>query len=214
MRSSSKKKIFIIILFLFASPGSALYFYMVRLLKVGARKVCGVIYLSKKKDLIHSASLFTIQMVIPAFVLTTLYRQMIVTLRKPVNFLENARAIQVRKRRHWKIIWLFLTIPVILYVFVFPYQLFYIIFTIQIHVDKNGSLNNHRHYIIYANYLANIFRSRFECELIYSLRSAKHPDYSVHIRCRLAPSPSPMRIFEKKEVLLAIHLHHYSSQQS
>ena len=150
--STNKKKIFIItcVMFLFASPGGALYFYRGQLFKVGGRKFCGEMYLSKEEYLIQWASVFTIQMAIPAFVLTILYVWIIIELRKPVNFLENARAIQIRKRRHWKIIRLFFIILSTFYIFAFPHSLIKIIYVEQLY--RNGNLTNRRHYQ-YAFYL-------------------------------------------------------------
>ena len=56
-------------------------------------RYCGLLYISAEKDLIHTASIFAIQFVIPAFILTILYASMIIKLRKPNNFQEKTMSI-------------------------------------------------------------------------------------------------------------------------
>ena len=164
MRSTNKKKTLIIscVLFLFASPIGALYFYRIKSQEIPGRlgrKICVLSYLSKEEDLFHTTSAFAVQMVGPGFILTVMYTWMIIRLRKPVKFQENIREIELRKRRHWKIVRLFLTILAIFYIIALPYPMLYMVHTIQL-------------------YKGNIIWARRNRELIeYTFRSFKLLSY-------------------------------------
>ena len=134
--STNKRKILVIncAIFILASPAGVLHLYRTKLHPIDPpinRNVCFAFYSSATEDLIHSAIVFATQIVIPGFVLTILYTWMITRLRKPVDFQENTRSMQLRKRQHWKVIRLFLSILIIFYLLGLPYPLIYLIYTIH-----------------------------------------------------------------------------------
>ena len=139
-RSTKKWKILMInfVIFLLSSTVGVLFFYRVR---SESGRCCRVFYISAEEDLIHAASIFAIQFVIPGFILTILYTSMIIKLRKPVGFQDNIRAMQIRKRENWKVMRLFLSIIIIFYVTAFPHQIVYMIYTI--HINKVEEVFNY-----------------------------------------------------------------------
>ena len=129
-RSRKKWKILIIsfAMFLLSSTVGVLHFC--RIISFRGQH-CSIVYKSAEEDLIHSASIFAIQMGIPAFILTILYARMIIKLRKPADFQENIRAQQIRAQKNWKIVKLFLSIIIIFYVTAVPYQIVFMIYKIK-----------------------------------------------------------------------------------
>ena len=154
MRTASKRNIFIVncVIFLFASlSGALLVSRMADSNQIVLEGRCTVSLSSHKKGLTNNTTglLVIIQLVIPGFILMILYTWMIIRLRKPVEFQENTIGIQIRKRRHWKIIRLFLIIVASFYVLTLPFRLFYIILSYT--KDFNNRTPSTKYLYIYTS---------------------------------------------------------------
>ena len=131
-------KMAVIILFSWFLCGSVgfVYFFRVKIYPHEKLFRCGSFYASIEEDYIHTAALFGAQVLIPVVLLSIIYWLILKKLksgeRRKLSESGNVRFSETMNQRNRKATTLFLSIVIVFYVLVIPYNIFYLYYTFQV----------------------------------------------------------------------------------
>ena len=126
-------KVIIVAILIWIAASTLGIIYFLRVSYSFENKRCAISYIDDTEDLIHTVSLFLIQMMFPIIIMSALYGIILCRLKSSsVRKLSvHSSFFKVRQKRNRKSTKLFLTVVIIFYVVTLPYNIFYLWYTMN-----------------------------------------------------------------------------------